>query len=90
MKDEVRLGCWFAGLRVQMGERRRRRGRGGLVFGVSKEDYKFVEGLKEAQPYNSAYRGSTFVVVFQAEIVTNQCLDNILLYCPSLSLFGSL
>ncbi|KAF3439070.1 hypothetical protein FNV43_RR17345 [Rhamnella rubrinervis] len=74
MKDELRLG-WFAGLRMEMGKRRR-----GLVVGVSEgQDHKFVEALREAQPYISAYRDSTFVVVLHAGIVANfPCLDAIL------------
>lgn len=55
--------------------------------GESEEDKRFVEAMREAQPYISAYRDRTFVVVLHSEIVSNPNLDTILkVLCLLLSL----
>ncbi|ESR39344.1 putative amino-acid acetyltransferase NAGS2 [Citrus sinensis] len=53
-------------------------GGGERSYGISPEDERFVEVLREAQPYIFMHRGSTFVVVLSAEIIADSCLDTIL------------
>ncbi|KAL6277513.1 hypothetical protein ACE6H2_021114 [Prunus campanulata] len=45
----------------------------------SDEDEKFVEALREVQPYIFLHRGTTFVVVIAGEIVASPCLLDALL-----------
>lgn len=56
-------------------------GGGERSYGISPEDERFVEVLREAQPYIFMHRGSTFVVVLSAEIIADSCLDAILKVC---------
>ncbi|KAJ4714711.1 Amino acid acetyltransferase(N-acetylglutamate synthase)-like protein [Melia azedarach] len=53
-------------------------GGGGRFYDISEEDVGFVELLREAQPYITMHRRSTFVVVLSADIVANPCFNNIL------------
>ncbi|XP_048334752.2 probable amino-acid acetyltransferase NAGS2, chloroplastic isoform X1 [Ziziphus jujuba] len=86
VKDES-FSWWASGLRMEMGKRRSKNlvagglGREGEMEkenGVSEEDQRFVEAIREAQAYISAYRGRTFVVILHSEIVSNPNLDTIL------------
>lgn len=86
MKDES-FSWWASGLRMEMGKRRSKNlvagglGREGEMEkenGVSEEDQRFVEAIREAQAYISAYRGRTFVVILHSEIVSDPNLDTIL------------
>ncbi|EEF37111.1 conserved hypothetical protein [Ricinus communis] len=45
---------------------------------IAEDDKKYVEVLREVQPYILFHRGSTFVVVLSGEIVDSPFLDNLL------------
>lgn len=51
---------------------------GGGWYSVTEEDRRFVESIREAQPYMHAHRGSTFVVVVSGEIAVGPFLDSVL------------
>ncbi|XP_025014235.1 uncharacterized protein LOC112535735 [Ricinus communis] len=57
---------------------------------IAEDDKKYVEVLREVQPYILFHRGSTFVVVLSGEIVDSPFLDNLLQLQQSLSLIGCL
>lgn len=69
---------WF-GLRVVMGITRRvgdwesKDEEEGC--GILEEEKRFVEGLREAQPYIFAHRDKTLVVVLSSEIIASPVLD---------------
>ncbi|KAM6564149.1 hypothetical protein CsatB_024147 [Cannabis sativa] len=46
--------------------------------GNDNSNKRFVEALREAQPYIFAHMGRTFVLVLSAEVVASPCLDSIL------------
>ena len=56
---------------------------------ISEEDMRFVDALREAQPYVYLHRGSTFVVVISGELLATPFLET-LLKVLSLSLSLSL
>ncbi|KAK4749442.1 hypothetical protein SAY87_026891 [Trapa incisa] len=47
-------------------------------YDVTEEDRRFMESIREAQPYMHAHRGSTFVVVISGEIAAGPFLDSVL------------
>ncbi|PON66780.1 hypothetical protein PanWU01x14_108170 [Parasponia andersonii] len=69
------IGRWCCG-----GGRRRWVGKvsNGVNGELEEEDKRFVEALREAQPYIFAHMDRTFVVVLSAEIVAGPWLDTIL------------
>jgi hypothetical protein len=53
---------------------------------ISEEDIRFVEALREAQPYVYLHRGSIFVVVISGDLLATPSLLDILVKVLSLSL----
>ncbi|KAG6767777.1 hypothetical protein POTOM_026663 [Populus tomentosa] len=49
-----------------------------LRYNISESEKKFVEILREAQPYIYLHRGSTFVVILSGEVIDGPFLDTIL------------
>ncbi|KAH8503846.1 hypothetical protein H0E87_014913 [Populus deltoides] len=49
-----------------------------LHYNISEHEKKFVEILREAQPYIYLHRGSTFVVILSGEVIDGPFLDTIL------------
>ncbi|KAI5581248.1 hypothetical protein BDE02_07G004800 [Populus trichocarpa] len=49
-----------------------------LHYNISESEKKFVEILREAQPYIYLHRGSTFVVILSGEVIDGPFLDTIL------------
>ncbi|KAK4799749.1 hypothetical protein SAY86_025114 [Trapa natans] len=47
-------------------------------YDVTEEDRRFMESIREAQPYMHAHRGSTFVVVISGEIAAGPFLNSVL------------
>lgn len=60
------------------GCRRDESGGGGYRYRITEEERRFVDDIREAQPYIHAHRGRTFIVVLSSEIVAGPCLDSIL------------
>ncbi|KAI3441004.1 uncharacterized protein J3R85_002843 [Psidium guajava] len=50
----------------------------GYKHRITDEERRFVDGIREAQPYIHAHRGRTFIVVLSSEIAASPCLDSIL------------
>lgn len=51
---------------------------GGEACDISEKDKRFVEALREAQPYIHLHGGSTFVVVISGELIATPSLDSVL------------
>uniref|UniRef100_A0A3N7GP98 amino-acid N-acetyltransferase n=1 Tax=Populus trichocarpa TaxID=3694 RepID=A0A3N7GP98_POPTR len=49
-----------------------------LHYSITESEKKFVEILREAQPYIYLHRGSTFVVILSGEVIDGPFLDTIL------------
>ncbi|XP_061949725.1 probable amino-acid acetyltransferase NAGS2, chloroplastic isoform X2 [Populus nigra] len=49
-----------------------------LHYNITESEKKFVEILREAQPYIYLHRGSTFVVILSGEVIDGPFLDTIL------------